>query len=59
MTMVYNESGTYVKSFYSVMFSPSSVKVKVMGDKHLRLHHHVEWDKAVPLILPEIYKKIT
>lgn len=54
MTDVYKKYGTYLKSFYSVMYNPSAVKVSVMqtgGEP--RIHHKVTWDKAVPLILPE------
>ena len=34
--------GTYVKSFYSVMCNPSSVKVAMMGETHRRIHHAVD-----------------
>jgi hypothetical protein len=57
MTELYLDSGTYIKSFYTVMFSPSSVYIKPMGDKHLRLHHHVKWDSAVPKLISEKHKK--
>jgi len=57
LTDIYLERGTYVKSFYSVMYSPSSCKVSVMGDRHYRLHHKVDWDKAVPRLLSEGWKK--
>lgn len=57
MTDLYLDSGTYVKSFYSVIFSPASVYIKPMGDKHKRLHHNVIWENAVPKILSEGYKK--
>ena len=53
LTDFYLETGTYVKSFYSVMYSPSSCKVALMGDKHMRLHHRVSWNNAVPKILSE------
>lgn len=57
MTDLYLDSGTYVKSFYTVMFSPSSCKVAPMGDKHLRLHHEINWNCAVPKIIRESVKK--
>nr|DAH78800.1 MAG TPA: RfbF-like protein [Caudoviricetes sp.] len=57
MTDVYDESGTYVKSFYTVMMHPSSVYVAEMGDKHMRLHHHVKWEQTVPKIIRECIKK--
>lgn len=57
MTDVYNESGTYVKSFYTVMMHPSSVYVAEIGDKHLRLHHNIKWEKTVPKIIRQAHKK--
>jgi hypothetical protein len=56
MTDLYLDSGTYVKSFYSVIGMPSAVKIKPMGDKHKRLHHHIKWDYAVPKILNQKQK---
>ena len=53
MTELYLASGTYLKSFYSVMFHPSSVVVRGMGAKNRRLHHGVAWDHTVPKILSE------
>ena len=50
-TEFYLEMGTYVKSFYSVMYNPSCVKVAEMGDKHKRIHHKVIWNNAVPKII--------
>ena len=57
MTDIYLDNGTYIKSFYSVMFQPSSVKVALMGDNHRRLHHRVSWKHTTPVILEEKYKK--
>lgn len=57
MTEVYVDDGTYLKSFYSVMYAPSCVKVAPMGDKHKRLHHRVDWNAAVPLIINEAWRK--
>lgn len=57
MSDVYLDSGTYLKSFYSVMFSPSCVKIAAMGDKHQRLHHSVDWNACCPKILNEKWKK--
>lgn len=56
MTDLYLDSGTYVKSFYSVMFQPSSVKIKLMGAKNKRLHHSVNWNCTAPKILRESVK---
>lgn len=57
MSDLYIDSGTYVKSFYTVMFAPSCTTIKPMGDKHMRLHHSIKWDSAVPKIISEDLKK--
>jgi hypothetical protein len=51
MTDIYLNSGTYVKSFYSVLYQPSSVSVSVMMSRYPRLHHRVDWRHTVPKIL--------
>ena len=53
LTEIYLELGTYVKSFYSVIAAPSCIKVALMGDKQMRLHHAVTWKNAVPKIIRE------
>lgn len=53
LTDAYLDMGTYVKSFYSVMYAPSAVKVSPMRSKHSRLHHEVSWRHCVPKILRE------
>lgn len=57
MTDEYTQSGTYIKSFYTVMASPSSVTIREMGDLYNRLHHHVSWDKTAVKIIREDVKK--
>jgi hypothetical protein len=57
LTDIYLDLGTYVKSFYSILFRPSCVKLMMMGVKHKRIHHKVLWKHAVPMILSEAYKK--
>ena len=58
LTDIYKAFGTYVKSFYSVMCHPSSVKVYYLsGSKYDRIHHRVTWRNTVPVILSEEYKK--
>lgn len=57
LTEMYLELGTYVKSFYTVMYHPSGVDIRLMGNKHMRLHHFVHWDNCVPCIISEKYKK--
>lgn len=62
MTDVYKDRGTYLKSFYSVMFCPSAVKIATMGGAgngicYRRIHHQVSWNNCAPLVLPETCKK--
>lgn len=57
MTDEYIDNGTYVKSFYSVMTNPSSVKIFGMETNNTRIHHRVEWNNAVPKIISSKYKK--
>ena len=57
MSGLYLDSGTYVKSFYSVIFSPQAVKVSEMGAHHRRMHHRVDWNKCVPKIISDRYRK--
>lgn len=57
MTDAYTGSGTYVKSFMSVLYCPSFVKVKTMNTKYTRIHHVVNWSNAVPYIISEKHKK--
>lgn len=57
MTDLYLDSGTYVKSFYSVMYAPSCVSVKLLQSKHSRLHHSVNWKAAAPCIIREQHRK--
>ena len=57
ITELYADIGAYVKPFYSVMYAPSCVKVGVLNSTHARLHHEIDWQKAVPCIVPERYRK--
>lgn len=58
MTELYLDSGTYVKSFYSVMYQPSSVRIGVLrGRAASRLHHQVAWNRTAPMILREAVRK--
>lgn len=58
LTELYLDAGTYVKSFYSVMYQPSCVKVSMMGSVGKRLHHLTDWDRTCPKILSEVHKKV-
>ena len=57
LTDIYLDMGTYVKSFYSVMYAPSCVKVTEMGVTNRRLHHVVKWRHSSPMIIAEEYRK--
>jgi hypothetical protein len=57
MTDTYNLSGTYIKSFHSVLMHPSSVKISMMNSKNPRLHHSINWKNTTPMILDEKHKK--
>lgn len=57
MTDVYLDGGTYLKSFYTVIFAPSCTTVTMMGTNNRRLHHRINWNNAVPKILPEYLRK--
>ena len=57
MTDVYKDSGTYVKSFSSVIVFPSGVKVTLLNSRHKRIHHNVYWENTAPKILQEKWRK--
>ena len=57
MTDAYMEAGTYIKSFYSILFSPSCMSITDMGTSHRRLHHSIAWNNAVPRIVSPDLKK--
>lgn len=67
MTELYLDGGTYIKTFYSVIYCPSAVKVSVLRDPgkkggtktdgHARIHHKVNWDACAPLILRDTHRK--
>lgn len=57
LTDIYLDLGTYVKSFYSVMYAPSCIKITEMGVSSKRLHHMVRWKNAVPEIVAGSIKK--
>lgn len=62
LTEAYKKYGTYVKSFYSVMMNPSCTSISTLGESvkewsHMRYHHAVEWENAVPKIISSRFKK--
>jgi hypothetical protein len=57
MTDAYAEAGTWVKSFMSVMYAPSAVRVAEMGRAIMRIHHQVTWNRVAPKILSDQHRK--
>jgi len=57
LTDIYLDLGTYIKSFYSVMYAPSCVKITEMGVTNRRLHHMVKWKHTCPMIISQEFKK--
>ena len=57
MTDEYALTGTYVKSFHSVLMHPSGVKVSMMNSNNPRLHHLIKWNNTTPMIISQKYKK--
>ena len=58
MTEMYLDTGTYMKSMYTVMMAPSCVKVRQMGPTNPRLHHQIKWENTVPKIINQKHQKI-
>lgn len=57
LTDIYKASGTYQKSFYTLMASPSSTKVMYQPAVG-RIHHHITGNLAYPKIVsPDLKKK--
>lgn len=57
MSDLYFNTGTYVKSFFTVIANPSSVKIYEMGCGHKRIHHFVDWEYTTPKIISDRFKK--
>lgn len=57
LSEVYKKYGTFVKSFYSVMLWPSGVKVALIGNRHIRIHHRIDYSRTVPYIIRQNWKK--
>jgi len=58
MTSLYTDSGTYLKSMYSVMMAPSCVSISPMGPSNPRLHHKIRAENAYPKIISEKHCKL-
>lgn len=59
MTDIYQDNGTYRKSFYSVLMCPSYMRLAQQGIKNFRIHHETNWAKCCPCIISEKWKKNT
>lgn len=57
MTDIYINQGTYVKSFYTIICSPSCVTIEMMGETNRRIHHCVDWPSAVPCLVSPKWRK--
>lgn len=57
LTEVYLDNGTYLKSFFSVMYNPNCVKISLMETTHKRIHHIINWNNATPMIIDQKYRK--
>jgi len=58
MTEQYLLGGTYLKSFYSILFNPSCVKIgKISHGINARMHHMVNSDNTYVQILDEKWSK--
>jgi len=49
---LYEAEGTYIKSFYTILYAPSATKLSKMGEASNRIHHKISWRNAVPKIVP-------
>ena len=57
LTDTYLEQGTYNKSFYTILYSPSCTSLSKLHDRaDSRVHHRISWRNAVPKIVPESAK---
>lgn len=57
LTGIYLDQGTYVKSFYTILYAPSCTSLMKLHDRaDGRIHHQVAWNNAVPKIVPESTK---
>lgn len=57
MTDLYLDSGTYIKSFYTIMYAPSCARIGTMGRTHRRLHHIIDWEHTAPQIIAERHRR--
>ena len=57
ITDLYKAEGTYVKSFYTILYAPSCTSLRELSGRSAeRIHHSISWRNAVPKIVPESTK---
>lgn len=57
ITDLYKAEGTYMKSFYTILYSPSCTSLRELSGRSAeRIHHSISWRNAVPKIVPESTK---
>jgi len=60
MTEGYLDGGTYLKSFYTVLYTPSAAKIGYIGcGDNKRMHHKINANYCYPKIIDEKYTKET
>lgn len=57
MTDIYKQSGTYLKTMYTIMQAPSCTKMKILGLVYPRIHHHINYKHCTSKIIREEWKK--
>lgn len=58
MSGEYRDSGTYVKTFYTVITSPACCEVGILASKNVRVHHNVIGEQAFVKVVREDVRKI-
>ena len=57
ITDLYKAEGTYMKSFYTILYAPSCTSLRELSGRSAeRIHHSISWRNAVPKIVPESAK---
>lgn len=56
-TDIYKKGGTWLKSIYSVMFSPDCCSIGNLKWRDARVHHRVDWKYNTVKIIPVEYAK--
>lgn len=58
ITELYKAEGTYIKSFYTILYAPSCTSLRELSGRSAeRIHHSISWRNAVPKIVPESTKQ--